>query len=57
MKASLRNAAESPIARADEWRDAVMQYFGFEALPIDIPERFWVFDKPRQVTIILAEGD
>jgi hypothetical protein len=34
-----------------------MQYFGFEALPIDIPERFWVFDKPRQVTIILAEGD
>jgi ubiquinone/menaquinone biosynthesis C-methylase UbiE len=37
-------------------RNAVMRYFGFEALPIDIPERFWVFDKPRQVTVILAEG-
>ena len=36
-------------------RDAVVRYFGFEALPIAIPERFWVFDKPRQVTVILAE--
>lgn len=37
-------------------KDEVMRYFGLEALPIDIPERFWVFDRPRQVTIILARG-
>ena len=36
-------------------RNAVLQYFGFKALPISIPERFWVFDKPRQVTLILAK--
>jgi hypothetical protein len=37
-------------------RDEVMRYFGLEALPIDIPERFWVFDRPRQATIILARS-
>ena len=36
-------------------KDAVMQYFDLETLPFDIPEPFWVFDRPRQVTIALAE--
>ena len=36
-------------------RDAVMKYFGIGSSPDEIPERFWVFDKPRQVTIILAK--
>jgi len=41
-----------------EWhmrRDAVARYFGFEPLPIDLPERFWVLDKPRQVTVVIAK--
>jgi SAM-dependent methyltransferase len=37
-------------------RGAVMRYFGLEALPFAIPGRFWVFDKPRQVTVILARA-
>jgi len=37
-------------------RDAVMEYFGLPASSVDIPERFWVLDKPRQVTIIFAKG-
>lgn len=36
-------------------KDAVVRYFGLETLPFNVPERFWVFDKPRQVTIILAQ--
>jgi hypothetical protein len=36
-------------------RDAVMRYFGLERLPMSLPDRFWVFDRPKQVTIILAE--
>jgi len=36
-------------------REAVVRYFGIGKLPSEIPERFWVFDKPRQVSIILAE--
>jgi ubiquinone/menaquinone biosynthesis C-methylase UbiE len=36
-------------------RDAVMEYFGLPSSFVDIPERFWVLDKPKQVTIILAK--
>lgn len=40
-----------------EWymdEEEVKRYFGFEELPFKIPEKFWVFDKPKQVTIIIA---
>jgi SAM-dependent methyltransferase len=40
-----------------EWyakKDEVMRYFGFEELPFDIPDRFWVLDKPKQLTVITA---
>jgi ubiquinone/menaquinone biosynthesis C-methylase UbiE len=36
-------------------RREVMRYFGFDSLPVSIPDRFWVFDRPKQVTIIMAE--
>ncbi len=34
--------------------DEVARYFGLEKLPFKIPGKFWVHDKPKQVTIILA---
>jgi SAM-dependent methyltransferase len=36
-------------------KEEVMRYFGFESLRIEIPDRFWVFDKPSQVTVVLAK--
>jgi SAM-dependent methyltransferase len=33
----------------------VMKYFKFEKLPFDIPKKFWVHDKPKQATIIMAK--
>ncbi|RLE72450.1 MAG: hypothetical protein DRJ37_02830 [Thermoprotei archaeon] len=36
-------------------REEVKEYFDFKELPIEIPEKFWVFDKPKQVAVILAE--
>jgi len=35
-------------------REEVKSYFGLRILPFRIPEKFWLFDKPKQVTIILA---
>jgi len=32
----------------------VKEYFEFEKLPFRITDKFWVFDKPKQVTIIVA---
>jgi hypothetical protein len=34
--------------------EEVKRYFGFEKLPFKISEKFWVFDKPKQVTVITA---
>jgi len=34
--------------------EEVMKYFGFKELPFKIPKKFWVFDKPKQVTIIIG---
>lgn len=34
--------------------EEVKEYFGFKELPFKIPKKFWVFDKPKKVTIIIA---
>jgi len=36
-------------------RNEVKEYFGLKDLPIELPDKFWVFDKPRQVSIIISE--
>ena len=35
-------------------RDEASEYFGLDELPPDLPEKIWVHDKPKRVTIILA---
>jgi len=40
-----------------EWfmtREEAIKYFGFKELPLDIPDKIWVHDKPKQVTIVFA---
>ena len=37
--------------------EEVKEYFDFEKLPFKIPKKFWVFDKPKKVTIIIAKNE
>ncbi len=38
-------------------RDEAKEYFGLDELPPDVPDRIWVHDKPKRVTIVLASRD
>ena len=37
--------------------DEAKEYFGLDELPPDVPDKIWVHDKPKQVTIILSLRD